>query len=105
MPGVTIRTMRARVSAPPEVAIVLPSPDTWTLDTLRATLDALRAYLPSHNVRDAVAIVRAESVKRYPRLMRAVRARGWEAQVYVPALNISKGDDYPRLNDPMLAAV
>jgi len=67
--------------------LAFPPPAAWTLETVRGVLFALRRYLPAHDIREAEAVITVRNRRGLPALASfAVRARGWEAQAYVPSL-------------------
>jgi hypothetical protein len=73
--------------------LVVPPPAEWTPDHVRAMLDALRRFLPPHAPLDVDGHVnlyasgrKGQGVKR---AVLAVRARGWEAEAYLPSLRWS----------------
>src|SRR5262245_55410873 len=66
--------------------IALPPPPTWTLDTVRATLTALRQFLPVHELAEAHARIQIYGKRPVKSVVLSVHARGWEAEAYVPSL-------------------
>jgi hypothetical protein len=93
--------------------IALPPPETWTLDTIRAVLTTLRRFLPAHELGEAQARIDIYGQRPVKAAVLAVRARGWEAEVYAPSL---RGADKARtdrlrltgqlyFSEPMIAAL
>jgi len=88
-------------------SLSVPMPETWTLDTVRAVLEALRRYLPGHEPHEVHARVQVSGPQRRRRAVLTVSLRDLEAIVYVPALNadFTEDADALRFSAPMVAAL
>lgn len=92
--------------------IAVPLPETWTLDTVRAVLAALRHFLPVHQLNDAHVGVKVYGQRPVKSVIFSVRARGWESEVYVPSLRNKQAVYNARcernglnFTEPMIAAL
>jgi hypothetical protein len=88
--------------------LAVPRPETWTVDTVRAIFGALRRYLPSHDAAHAEAHVSLYGQRPVKSVVLAVRARGWEAEAYIPSLRWNGRLDAPTARDftaPMIATL
>ena len=83
--------------------LMVPPPDTWTPDTVRAVFEGLRRFLPAHEPSEAMAQVQLTGTRghlRPPHTRLTVRVGHLESTAWVPSLRPEPSSDLAAFERP-----